>query len=277
MTYHINPDTGRPNLCRASIRECRYGTTDHFDTKQDAQRYSETRLTEEFGSVSTLKKVSENSTQPKTVEELKKELGVLPETKLYPLIKKRLKLSMTTKEIDKLLEKSGGYDTVSFYAYYTTNQDVSLDYNHHDTVKTFTKGACAMLASELNRVTNLPLVVFSAETDKSSSWSGHVAVKLPNGEYLDIMGPSSRGEILNEFPGGKSWSEEEMNREDFNELMGVDKGTKATDKLESLEKAVLAKICLDLIKDYKLNDPEKAGEVISSMALENLQHLKYSW
>lgn len=260
MTYHINPDTGRPNLCRASIRECRYGSTEHFDSKQEAQTHSENQLTKEFGSVSTLTKDSENFTKSRSLESIAKELGVLPEAKLHPLIKKRLKLSMTTKEIDKLLEKSGGYDKVSFYAYYTTNQDVSLDYNHHDTVKTFTKGACAMLASELNRVTNLPLVVFSAETDKNSSWSGHVAVKLPNGDYLDIMGPSSRGEILNEFPGGKSWSEKEMNREDFNEVMGVDKGTEATNNLEPLEKAVLAKICLDLIKEYKLNDPEKAGE-----------------
>lgn len=262
MTYHINPETGRPNICNATVRECRYGSnSEHFDTKHDAQKHIEGQLNKEFGSVSTLKRVSENSTRPKSIETIAEELGVLPEAKLHPLIKKRLRLSMTPKEIDKLLEKSGGYDSVSFYAHYTGNQDVSLDYEHHDTVKTFTKGACAMLASELNRVTNLPLVVFTPEDSQPSNWTGHAVVKLPNGEYFDITGPSSRNGILSPFSGNtSSWSEDEVSQEEFKEIMAVEKGKETTDSLDPLEKAVLAKICLDLIKDYKLNDPEKAGE-----------------
>lgn len=264
MTYHINPETGRPNICRASIRECRYGpSSQHFESKQEATSFAEKSLTEEFGTVKTLTKMSESSqTSTKdTSVSLEKQLGVLSKEKLHALVKKRLRLAMTPREMERHLEQEGGYETASFYAFFTGNQEVSLDYNHPDTVRTFTKGACAMLASELNRVTGLPLVVFTHDKENSSSWGGHAVLKLPNGEYFDITGPASRNSFNSTFPGFNTWSEDEVTPDEFHRIMGVEEGTGATDSLKPLEKAALAKICLDLIKDYSLNDPERAGEM----------------
>jgi hypothetical protein len=263
MTYHINPETGRPNICRASIRECRFGSSSqHFETKQAAAAFSEKVLTEEHGIVATLKKVPEVSqiSSKKEMAVIEKELGVLPTEKLHTLVKQRLRLAMTPRELEKHLNNEGGYESASFYARYTGNQEMSLDYNNYVVQKTFTKGACAMLASELNRVTDLPLVVFTHDKEKSTSWNGHAVIKLPNNEYFDINGPSDRRWLLSEFAGSDSWTEDELTIEEFNKLVGVKKNKTATDDLEPLEKAALAKVCFDLIRDYSLNDPARAGE-----------------
>lgn len=262
MTYHVNPETGRPNICRATIQDCRFGSkSEHFESKQDAMTFTEKMLTEELGTVKTLKKNLKSSETTSDVPELSLEqkLGLLPTEKLHSLVKKRLKLAMTPRELERFLDKEGGYESASFYAHYTGNQEMSLDYNHYVVQKTFTKGACAMLASELNRVTGFPLVVFTQDKESSTSWSGHAVIKLPNGEYFDIHGPSDRRWLLSEYAGSDSWTEEELTAEEFHNLMGVEKNKTVTEKLEPLEKAALAKICFDLIRDYNLDDPEKAG------------------
>lgn len=262
MTYHVNPETGRPNICRATIQDCRFGSkSEHFESKQDAMTFTEKMLTEELGAVKTLKKnlkTSENNSDKPEIS-LEEKLGLLPTEKLHSLVKQRLRLAMTPRELERFLDKEGGYGSASFDARYTGNQEMSLDYNHYVVQKTFTKGACAILASEINRVTGLPLVVFTRDKENSTSWNGHAAIKLPNGEYFDIHGPSDRRWLLSEFAGSDSWTEEELSAEEFNKLVGVKKNKTATNDLEPLEKAALAKVCFDLIKDYNLDDPEKAG------------------
>lgn len=57
--YHVNPETGRPNICRAKIR-CDF-TVDgqeppHFESKADAKAYGESLLKEEHGATATLTK-----------------------------------------------------------------------------------------------------------------------------------------------------------------------------------------------------------------------------
>lgn len=263
MTYHINPETGRPNICRASIRDCRFGSiSQHFETKQDATAFSEKSLANEHGAVATLKKVTETSQSgsKKEMSSIEKELGVMPTEKLHSLVKQRLRLAMTPRELERFVDKEGGYESASFYAHYTGNQEMSLDYNHYVVQKTFTKGACAILASELNRVTGFPLIVFTRDKETSTSWNGHAVIKLPNGEYFDIHGPSDRRWLLSEYAGSDSWTEEELTTEEFNKLVGVKKNKTATEDLEPLEKAALAKVCFDLIRDYSLNDPAHAGE-----------------
>ena len=60
--YHINPDTGRPNICTATgKRGCKYKAEDgteppHFPTKEDAQAYQNNKDEQEYGSVATVKK-----------------------------------------------------------------------------------------------------------------------------------------------------------------------------------------------------------------------------
>lgn len=39
--YHINPETGNPGVCRATV-SCRFGDSDkHFDSKEDARQFYE--------------------------------------------------------------------------------------------------------------------------------------------------------------------------------------------------------------------------------------------
>lgn len=43
--YHINPDTGRPNICQANVRGCKYAYDGypvvHYDSKEEAQKAAE--------------------------------------------------------------------------------------------------------------------------------------------------------------------------------------------------------------------------------------------
>lgn len=57
--YHVNPETGRPNICRAKIR-CDFAVDGqeppHFESKADAKVYAEKILKEEHGATATLSK-----------------------------------------------------------------------------------------------------------------------------------------------------------------------------------------------------------------------------
>lgn len=58
--YHINPETGRPNQCTATVRGCKYAQGDlipeHYDTKEEAQAAYEKKMSEEQGQTKALKK-----------------------------------------------------------------------------------------------------------------------------------------------------------------------------------------------------------------------------
>lgn len=41
MRYHVNPDDGNVNVCKATIQECKYGGDFHSNTKEDAQKIYE--------------------------------------------------------------------------------------------------------------------------------------------------------------------------------------------------------------------------------------------
>lgn len=66
--YHVNPESGRPNICRAKIR-CDFAVDGqeppHFESKADAKAYGETLLKEEHGATATLtKKKTEKKLTP---------------------------------------------------------------------------------------------------------------------------------------------------------------------------------------------------------------------
>lgn len=58
--YHINPETGRPNQCTATVRGCKYAQGDlipeHYDSKEEAQLAYEKKMNEEQGQTKSLKK-----------------------------------------------------------------------------------------------------------------------------------------------------------------------------------------------------------------------------
>lgn len=66
--YHISPKTGRPNLCKAEVMDCPVGPAfdgevagnlPHFETKEEARAYVETKNREKYGDFSTVKKQSQ--------------------------------------------------------------------------------------------------------------------------------------------------------------------------------------------------------------------------
>lgn len=46
MKYHINPETGDPKICTATVKACRYGEEiEHYSSKEDARRSYEQQMT----------------------------------------------------------------------------------------------------------------------------------------------------------------------------------------------------------------------------------------
>lgn len=46
MKFHINPETGDPKICTATLRACKYGEErDHFATREDARKAYEQQMT----------------------------------------------------------------------------------------------------------------------------------------------------------------------------------------------------------------------------------------
>lgn len=49
IKYHINPTTGQPSICRATIRECPYGDSPHYSTWDEAQEASDKMMAKRYG------------------------------------------------------------------------------------------------------------------------------------------------------------------------------------------------------------------------------------
>lgn len=72
VQYHINPETGRPNQCTATVRSCKYATDgqipEHYETKQDARDAYEKTMSAEHGEVKSLTKEKKSSSDQIIVE-----------------------------------------------------------------------------------------------------------------------------------------------------------------------------------------------------------------
>lgn len=65
------------------------------------------------------------------------------------------------------------------------------------TLSIFTRGKCAYIAYRLHELTELPYAIWTDTT--KSHWSGHLAIQLPNGTYLDLAGTHTNAQILNTY------------------------------------------------------------------------------
>lgn len=73
----------------------------------------------------------------------------------------------------------------------------SADIEHQGINTAFTRGKCTYLAHRLHELTGLPYVVWADPT--TEYWTGHIAIALPNGEYLDIEGTVSNADIQSRY------------------------------------------------------------------------------
>lgn len=63
-----------------------------------------------------------------------------------------------------------------------------------EAINAFAWGSCGYFALELHRLSGLPLALFTTGDDEWG-WSGHAAVALPDGNFLDITGVATGAEI----------------------------------------------------------------------------------
>lgn len=64
----------------------------------------------------------------------------------------------------------------------------------------YLSGYCAFLALAINELTALDFAVFTIAGSNENAWTGHVAIRTGEDEYLDVRGFSTEAEI-NEFYG----------------------------------------------------------------------------
>lgn len=248
--YHLNPETERIGICRADSsngnqRRCPFGSENpHFGSREDAQSYYENSLEAEYGLFGD-GAVGELSLQRDAVAQ---RLNLLPEAALLSLIEERWRRGgWTARETEGQMARGE-----PFYVHYSGNQEITLDLNSSATQRTFTKGACSVLAYELNRATGWPVAVF---TDGSSEgyWQGHVAVRTPDGSYLDATGVSSDPTGPYETPVG-GWREEEVDTQGLIDRFGeqTPDGQTEFSRLPLLERFAVAKLAFDLLDDEGL-------------------------
>ena len=248
--YHLNPTTERIGVCRAEKsnhhRGCPFGSErPHFGTKEEAQSYYENELEAEYGLFG-----EGNSGAPSLKRDVvRKRLNLLSDETLNSLIVDRWRHGgWTPRETEQQMAKDE-----PFYVGYTGNQEMTLDLDHPRTEQTFTKGACSFVAAEVHRVTGWPMTVFTSK-DSKGSWSGHVAVKLPSGKYLDATGVTS--DPLKPYGGlmvGAS-SKDITSEAELMDLVGSKDGDHKTINggLPLLERFALAKITFDLLDREEL-------------------------
>jgi hypothetical protein len=63
----------------------------------------------------------------------------------------------------------------------------------------FTSGHCAALAWAIHQNTGLPIAVFTNPDSNPEEWTGHVAIKLGEDEFLDITGIRTAESIRKSF------------------------------------------------------------------------------
>ena len=80
-----------------------------------------------------------------------------------------------------------------------TNGEVFLeDSELGETIRIYRRGACVPFAYAVALITSLPVAIFTSP-GSGEYWGGHAAVQLPNGEFFDIEGETSKSEILSYY------------------------------------------------------------------------------
>lgn len=244
VLYHLNPATERIGRCRAENGRCPFGSeSPHFTTKEETQAYYENELEAEYGLFGAGGNLSLDRAS------VARRLNLLPAEALDQLILERWRRGgYTPREADQMMAKDE-----AFYVHYTANQEITLDPGSRETQRTFMKGACGIFAAQVHRATGWPLAVYSSN-EFSGLWQGHVAVKLPDGRFLDVTGAGS--DPIREFgPVAKGWTMTEA--KDLKELHEQTansnaKGFEEKESLPLLERFAVAKLAYDVLDSEDL-------------------------
>ena len=206
--YHINPETNRPNICKAqSVDSCPLReNSPHFTDKNDAKEYVEDKLSKSTSLyASKNKKTSVSNESSVNNDYAEKLFSLVDYEKEKPVTKKGLKalISRANNQIEKrknfYTEDTFDEDTSLYIQIGSQGNEACLNIKDHKTIDFFKKGACIALAYKIAEKTDAPIAVFANADSTENFWQGHAAVKIGEDKYLDIEGFSSRQGIKNEY------------------------------------------------------------------------------
>jgi hypothetical protein len=99
--------------------------------------------------------------------------------------------------IDEAYDESDGSIEVNFGS---TGATLKLRHIDSEAQTLFGYGHCALLALSMHDKTDLPFVVFTAESkDSDDGWSGHAALLVGDGKILDIGGVHDIGDVEKKY------------------------------------------------------------------------------
>lgn len=253
--YHLNPETGRVGVCSATKGKCKFGSDNpHFVDKETAQKFNEKEMEKQNGLFKKLNKNSENSStddkdstgslkNPFTSDYISQRLQLLPKEGLDHLIKERYKNTMTKKEVEQAIEN----DEPFYVDFGISDQQMNLDPEDYETQKTFMQGSCSVLAYELSKATDWQIVSFTdKKAEKNGYWQGHISLKTPEGEYLDVEGCHSPGS--GEYSNTDYYREDDISREELVKIVKNDKAESLTNDFDLLEKYATSQLAYNLLE-----------------------------
>lgn len=134
-------------------------------------------------------------------------------------------------EYEELEDSPAGLEVV----YGSRMAVLTLDQIDGEASSLFGWGYCGYLALELHDLTGLPLALFTSTRDETQSgWSGHAAVALPDGSFLDIEGVVTAAEINDRYSFPEPTSPSFPDREGYIEIM-FGNGEKKQDPYRDLD------------------------------------------
>lgn len=183
--YHINPETGRANICRAT-KHCPLGAdTPHFDTKEEAKAYIENSAAQEHALFTPISKNTSKNTGLE--KDKRKDKPFKPSFKNVKSKEETLRMirnwktgEYTRKQLDQMDLEYIDVDT----SYGSRNTELQLS---NDDNTGFMKGACLAWAYEAHLQHGGDFIVWTMNPGESC-WEGHAALDLGDGKYFDAQG-----------------------------------------------------------------------------------------
>jgi len=135
---------------------------------------------------------------------------------------------------------------------------LTLDFIDSEAVQLFSWGYCGYLAQVLHELTGFQLALFTKPSgENETGWQGHAAVQLPDGQFLDIEGIVSAGEINSRYRFKEPVEPTFPEPAAYAELMFAD-GSNPYSELDELELRLLRHFAELVVKEYKVELPALA-------------------
>ena len=141
VTYHINPETGRANICRATVKGCKFAVNgqapEHYETKQAAQKaYEKQNSKKIINSIEKRTSITPSTEEEKEqkIDEMIDDLSREEKQELLTLIvslKRENKKKEFNKKLDQLMVNEKYYGTAFHHGGKVVNPERIPKEEHH--------------------------------------------------------------------------------------------------------------------------------------------------